>query len=478
MTKAEKIKYINVAIVLFFIFGFQYVPPIGPLTPMGMHVLGIFLGSVYGWSTVDLIWVGFFATVSMAFVDGFNLTSILATGFGSQTFWIIVFMLLFVMVFERAGGTTFVALWFITRKSLQGKPVLFNFVFLFAAFLIGMLNGIAACILFFTILYNICAQVGYKQHDKYPTFMIFGIAFAAMFGSVSHSLIGSPLILANAFRAASGIDLTLIDFLKVCWPFGVFACLVFSLCLKPIFRVDLEPLKNIEIEKLVDGDALKVTAKLKVTAFFVVLLVLGIAGGAVLPATWKLTQVLNGLGLCGISMILLGVMTFVKVEGKYLFSFREYVDMMQWDCLFICAVIMPLSGMLTMEGTGINDLISSTVGSVLGGLPGLAFVAVALLLGVILTNFANNVSICILLMPVILSVSASLGLEPAPIYMCMIFAVHLAMLTPGACPYAALVWGNTEWITAKDIYKYIPVIMIVFFACIIFVLYNWAKLLL
>lgn len=478
MSKSEKIKYVNIVLVLFFMFGLRFVPPVGPLTPTGMHVLGIFLGAVFGWSTVDIIWTSILATISMIFVTGYNFNSVLAAGFGSQTFWIIVFMLMFVMVFERAGGTTFVALWLITRKSLKGKITIFNFVFLFAAFLIGMLNGVASCLLFYAILYQICAQVGYKAHDKYPTYMILGITFAAMFGSISHSLLGSPLILANAFRAASGIDLTLIDFLKVCWPFGVFTCLVFSVCMQPIFRVDLEPLKNIKIEEIIKGDELKVTPKLKVTAFFVVLLVLGIAGGALLPATWKLTQVLNTLGLCGLSMIFLAAMTFIKVDGKYLFNFNDYSNTLLWECMFICATVMPLSSMLTMDGTGINTFISGTIGGALSNLPTIVFVAVILFLGALLTNFGNNVSICVLLMPVILSVSASAGLDPVPIYMCMIFAVHLAMLTPGACPYAALVWGNTEWISAKEIYKYAPKIMIVFYICIIVVLYNWAKFIL
>ncbi len=475
---SSKMKYINIIIVLFLIFGFRYIPPFSTLTPTGMHVLGIFLGVVYGWSTVDLIWPGFFAIISMSFVEGFDLTSIIASGFGSSTFWIILFMLMFVMVFERAGGTQFVATWFITRKFLHGKPVLFNFMFLFAAFLIGMLNGIAACLLFYTILYKICEQVGYKKHTKYPVFMIFGITFMAMFGSVSHSLLGSPLILANAFRAASGIDLTLIDFIKVCWLFSVFLNLVYCLALKFIFRCDLEPLANVDIETVVNMDALKVTPQLKVMFFLVIVLVLGIAGGAMLPAEWTLTQILNQLGLLGISMILLGIMTYWKVGGHYLFDFREYANTIQWDCLFICAVVMPMSGMLTMEGTGINLFISSILGDALASLPPLVFVAAVLFLGMILTNFGNNVSICILLMPVIINVCGTTGLDPAPIYMCMIFAVHLAMLTPGACPYAALVWGNTEWISAKEIYKYVPMIMMLFYICIVLVGYNWAKFML
>ena len=478
MTKSEKIRYVNIVVVLLLMFGLQFVPPVGPLTPTGMHVLGIFLGVVYGWSVVDLIWPSIFAIISMSFVEGYTLASVTAGGFGSGTFWIILFMLMFVMVFERAGGTMYLATWFITRKFAKGKPILFTFMFLFASFLVGMLNGIASCLLFYTVLYKICEQVGYKPHDKYPLFMIFGITFASMFGSISHSLLGSPLILATAFQAASGIQLTLVDFITVCWPFAVFMLVIYSICIKYVFRCNVKPIQEVDIESVVDMSTLVVTPRLKVMFFCTILLILGIAGGALLPATWKVTQILNALGLQGISMILLGILTWWKVEDKYMYNYREYANGIQWDCLFICATIMPMSGMLTMEGTGINDFISSILGGFLSSLPATIFVAAVLLMGAILTNFGNNVSICILLMPVILNVCGTIGIDPAPLYMCMIFAVHLAMLTPGACPYAALVWGNSEWVSPGEIYKYVPMIMVVFYILIVVVGYQWAQFML
>lgn len=475
-SKKDTKKYINMVVVLFFMFLFRYIPPVSTLTPTGMHVLGIFIGAVYGWSTVGLIWPGFFAVISMSFVTGYNLNSIIAGGFGSSTFWIILFMLMFVQVFEKAGGTEFLATWFLTRKITKGRPLLFLFAFLFANFLIGMLNGIAALILFCNILYQICEKVGYAKHSKFPTLMIFGIAFMSMFGSVSHSLTGSPLILAGAFTAASGMTLSLIDFLKVCWIFGVFLCFIFCLSVKFVFRCDLKPLTEVDIESIVDMNALHISKELKVMFGFIIVLVAAIGAMAVLPQEMALYVILNKLSILGIVMILLGIMAMIKINGHNLYEFHNYTAGIQWDCLFICAVVMPLSGMLTMEGTGINTFISTILGGSLGGLPPYLFVCAVLFLGMILTNLGNNVSICILLMPVIFSIGNTMGLDPRPIYMCMIFAVHLAMLTPGACPYAALVWGNTEWISAKHIYKYVPVIMLVFYVMIITVGYTWAKL--
>ena len=46
----DNVKKLNVRlllihiIILFFLFGFKYLPPFGQMTPYGMRILGIFLG--------------------------------------------------------------------------------------------------------------------------------------------------------------------------------------------------------------------------------------------------------------------------------------------------------------------------------------------------------------------------------------------------------------------------------------------------
>ena len=44
--------YIKFGIVLLFMFGFQFLPPFGPMTQYGMAVLGILIGAILGWSSL------------------------------------------------------------------------------------------------------------------------------------------------------------------------------------------------------------------------------------------------------------------------------------------------------------------------------------------------------------------------------------------------------------------------------------------
>ena len=478
MERSEKMRYINIVIVLFFIFGFRYVPAVGGITPVGMHVIGIFIGCIYGWSTINMIWPSIFAILSMSTVEGYKLASVLSAGLGSSTFWIIFFIMLYIAVFEKFGGTKFLAAWFVTRKSAKEHPLILVFMFLLGAYVVGKLSGMASCLLFYTILYGICAQVGYKPHDKFSTLMIFGITFSAMFGSISLAISSTPLILVNAFHAASGIAITIADTFKVCFIFGIFLVAVYTLAMKFVFRCDFSPLKNVNVEEVLGDNALAMNKGLKIMFGFTIVIILWIVGGLILPTEWGLTKLIKTWDLLGILMILIGLLMVIKIDGKPMFTITEYITKVPWEVQFLCATILPLGSMLTMESTGISALITNTVGGFLLGLPHLSFIAVLLLIVTILTNIGNNASMVMLMLPVLLTVCNATGLAPAPVYLMIMYAAHLAMLTPGACPYAALVWGNREWLTTKEIYKYSSIIMLIFWVLIFAVGYPWAKLML
>lgn len=46
--------YAKAIVCVFIMFGFGQLPPIEPITPLGMNVLGIFLGLLFGWSVIGL----------------------------------------------------------------------------------------------------------------------------------------------------------------------------------------------------------------------------------------------------------------------------------------------------------------------------------------------------------------------------------------------------------------------------------------
>ena len=60
-----------------------------------------------------------------------------------------------------------------------------------------------------------------------------------------------------------------------------------------------------------------------------------------------------------------------------------------------------------------------------------------------------------ILQPVVLTYCATAGVNPAPIITLLIFTVLLtAACTPAASPFAAMLFGNKEWLDSGSVYKY------------------------
>ena len=75
---------VNSIISIGIMIGFKYViVPTEPLTPLGVEIIGIFLGIVYGWLIVgDIFWPSIFGMIFMGLSDWSTVAGVFKTGFG------------------------------------------------------------------------------------------------------------------------------------------------------------------------------------------------------------------------------------------------------------------------------------------------------------------------------------------------------------------------------------------------------------
>lgn len=64
----NKIYYMHLIIYLIILFGIGLIPPFGAISVIGMKVLGVFIGTIYGWLTLGLIWPSIFSLVALGLV--------------------------------------------------------------------------------------------------------------------------------------------------------------------------------------------------------------------------------------------------------------------------------------------------------------------------------------------------------------------------------------------------------------------------
>ena len=477
----NKKTYLIYSIVFFFIFLFRFIPPAWELTPTGMHVLGIFIGCIIGWSVADISWTCLCALVSMFFVEGQSLASVLAAGFGTSTFALSLFLFVFLGAFQKSGCDSYMAFWIMRRKFLKGRPLLTVYVIILAVFFLGIFSALTSIILFLSIIFSICEAVGYERYSKFATVMGVGTGFFGLFGNISNPFSGTSVTLRSAYEAASGTVIDVGSYFLINLPFGLVLTVIFVLVIKFILRIDLKPLKELDLEKALSGSdsALEMTPQKKCLLIYLAIFVIAVVLMCTLPTTTLSGKILNTLNVPGIQMVLCVIFFFVLNKSQQVFNFKDSLNSLPWDVLFITATILPLSNMITAQNTGISVTIISLLQEPLTSIPSnMIFLALVLILVTILTNFGNNVAMCILLLPIVLSVSSILGMNPLAIFMCMIYASHIAMFTPGACPAASVVWGRNDWINAKGIYKYLPAVAVVIFICILTLHYAWANFIL
>ncbi len=447
--------YIKALITVVIMFGFGQLPPIEPITPLGMNIVGIFIGLLFGWMTIGLIWPSILGCVALVLIGGMKVADVLAGGWGSTTQMLIFFMIVVAGIVEQSGVSRFIAMFLITRKWVLGKPWVFTFVFLGAAFLLAAVTStIPTIIICWSIWYSICSQVGYKPYQPFPSFMVVGVVMAATFGLSVFPFRPVGILVFGILQDLSGLTVNYLTYTCFTLPLCLLCILVFTLLGKLVFHIDVSLLKNLNEDSFKDVD-LTLNKQQKAILIFVALLIVLLLVPSVLPQTFFLAALLKKLDAVGTAMLLVVVMCALKVDGKPILNFKEVCSKgMQWDVLMLTAVVMPLSSVLTADETGVTDFLLKVLSPLFEGRSAITFLMIAVFSAVIITNFAVNNVVGAILLPVFYPFALQLGIAPLALTSLLVFTCHFALLTPAASPMAALLHGNTQWCRTTDIYKY------------------------
>ena len=121
--------YINCVIFFIIMFSGWFLPPFASITELGMKVLGIFIGVVYGLLFLGLAWPSMFALVALGlteYTSGVNAAFV--AGFGYQVLPQIILCYLFAEAIAATGLTDYFSKKLLSVKGLSEKPYLLIFV--------------------------------------------------------------------------------------------------------------------------------------------------------------------------------------------------------------------------------------------------------------------------------------------------------------------------------------------------------------
>ena len=139
MKSATIVTYLNYTIIFCCFLFSKYVPPPAGLPPISMEVLGIFVGTLWGWITFGMGWPSILGLLAFGMSDYCSMNSALSTAFGTQLIIMILALLLLASFVEQANLTDFVLDLLMSRKSCKGRPFVIFYYFIMAGYIAAII---------------------------------------------------------------------------------------------------------------------------------------------------------------------------------------------------------------------------------------------------------------------------------------------------------------------------------------------------
>jgi sodium-dependent dicarboxylate transporter 2/3/5 len=459
--------YIHSLIVIILMFGFPMLPTIDPLTDLGMHVAGIFLGCLYGWTFVGIIWPSMLGLLALGFTEFGTMQETFAKAFGGDTYLFVFFMLAFAALISQAGVTDYIAKWVISRKVAAGKPYVIAGLVYAAAFVVGALVSVMPSIVIcWALTYQLCAEFGYTNKDLYPKLMVIGVVNAALMGQCAFPFKPFAVMMRNVLVTQMGYDIDFGRFTLFVVVLGIGSILIWMGLCKFVYKPDVT---SIEKSQFVYTNDEHLTTYQKQVLGLLGLLILAMFLPGFLPAC-GLKTFLTTMGNTGLVLATLMICAFVLMkDGK---SFADITALIRtgvpWPTMFLLATAMTIASAIGGE-TGIAALFKQLLGPVFIGHGIFLFYILMITITIILTNIINNVVVGLIMVPIVCTFSTDLGFSPIILTAAICLICNITFLLPSGSPIAAFLHGNSEWVTTLEVQKYsiLLVVLDILWTCII-----------
>lgn len=428
------------------------VAPFGGLSEFGVKVLGIFIGMMWGWIFIGLIWPSLLGMLMLTMCGLGTAKEVFGQGYGSEIVLLVIFFSVFTGWLEEIGLTNTLTQWMMTRKVSKGKPYLTIFMLFLVTLICGAFVGIYATIfLMWGICYKLLISLGYEKKDKMCAFLLIGVAYVSIMGMCIKPWTPWSMMGLKGLTAATGISVDYLAYSAWMIAISLISMLLFLLCGKFIFRVDVSKMKNADFTKL--GAKINYDKKQKFATLILAAIVVALYVPSVLPKDMWIYSVLNKLSAVGVIGAVTVVLCCVKMDGEPLMDFAKTAkEAIPWSMVVLLAAVGPLGSALMNSETGITRAVLGLMKPIFAGQSPMMIYILVVLICCILTQVMNNTVLLVALTPLMCQLAAAFGANPVIVAVLMIFGLSAALATPGASSRAGLVFGNTEWITTGQGY--------------------------
>ena len=451
--------YLNSLIVVAIMIFFRFLPPIGSMTKLGVTVLGIFIGALYGWIKCDMVWPSVLAMILLGMTSyAENVATVFTSAISNNTIQMMIWLLVFSAILTVSGISKQLATRLIRSKLGKGHPwVLTFFIYASAGIVAAFGGGFAAILICWDFIYSIAEQVGYTKEDKWPRMMVISVVVAVcIVACLLPFQVGIAATFGYLFTAAANAGVegytsyNFITYLLLSSSMIIVSSAIYFVLLKFIIRPDVEKLKNYSD----DTPCTPLTKHQKIAIWSLVAMIVLTSVPSMLPAC-ALKTIMNRIGTTAIILAITVVITYLRDnEGKQYFTFQQLGSQgMFWPMMFMVSTAVVVGGALSSPDMGFTATIISVFTPIFKNASPYIFGLVILLVTLLLTNIVNNAVAGAIMVPVMFSFAVSIGANPMAITACTVLASNMGILLPCASPSAAMLHANKEWTSIGEIFR-------------------------
>lgn len=445
--------YIHVAIMLALMLGIGYLPPFAQVTPLGMKVLGVFLGLVYGWCFIDLLWTSVLGFFALGLTGCIDTTSAVAAAFGNQSVIIILVCFAFADCVNRIGVTTAISYWALGRKIFVGRPWVFIIGVIVVSMILSVFGAYYAAMFLMWAVVDKVAEINNIPKGSLLTSMLGAmIVYACFTGAGAVPFSAGVILYGGFFTNATGIAIPAMPMITCGLFYGLLSFAIMFVISKVFFKVKASQFVFTE-ELRAEYAAKKMNKVQKVGLiclifyFFGLLLSFTLKGGI-----W---DKLESWGIVGFSIIYMVIFSVWKDEnGRSICNMADCFRYgIVWDTLLLFGVTIPLSAAMESAEVGITATVHEVCMALFAGWDLTTMLILLMVIIGLITQVMHNVVIGAIFIPIFAPLVISMGGNPLVFFFMFYFILQCAYATPAGSMMAAMVFGK-ENIPTKHAYLY------------------------
>lgn len=313
-------------------------------------------------------------------------------------------------------------------KRMGDRPLFFVLgLMLVTAFLSMWMSNTAAAAIMIPISIIVLRQNRlFHHHSRFARAAVLAVAYAATIGGIG-SLVGSPPnAIAARYLGERGIELNFVDWMLTALPFVMLALLFTWLFLFLVNRPEVDHIEFPYEEKKLDR-----SQKLVLSIF------------AVTVIGWLTTRY-TGLSASAVALI--------PVIALFAMRLLDETDLggISWATLLLFGGGLSLGS--AVNRVDIDVLLAALLQDSITGIPLFFSLMLLVFFGILVTMVASNTASAAILIPLMLPLSASLGIDMKSIAMLVAIGVSLDFMMPVGTPPSAIAY-STGVVTVREMIR-------------------------